>query len=684
MTRPNVNTAVGGHKKPTNYTYRTTILKNNIGFKEQVEGDSPNCKYVIKWNYDLEGESVLIPENCILEFDGGTLSNGTITGQDTFIINQSEVEVFDNVEMTGSWKRFDSKVQDPHEYFKEEELVAGYISTTTGKLIPSSSYSSTKRFYDSSNIDAITVYPTAQAYTIFWYDEAYRFIGSTEYIGYGTVKKYDGAVYCRMTVYKPIAEVAGIFKTNLLSQSYVDFFGCGVDETAISDIYDGSITINPATLQSCGGAISTGQSNYGVWLETENYQAAVIPLKQGDRKFTHVKLTANNNVNTLFAFLTGSPIFNAPARFSRSYTVDNARVMTLTSKATSVETVPSDAAYLYVYLRNPQYEFTPASITLLNRNAAVDALKGKVSAVKADLDSIGQTGTKIRICSWNVGHFNGAGSIYPQYNEAAYQTIRTKIRDMLYTDAGTKIRAHVVSVNEYSDNVVTTDGYTHDARTDLFQYYENAIIGDTKRYTKNALFSNIRVTEVNKDIQIQPFNNYSRNNGLTYYEDAYLMESVIWFDNGRRITLVTAHPNGTDAQLNFILNKYGSYNNIVIIGDFNNEDLSRFTSAGFTVMNTSEVTYPEGDLILDNVVYKVGSNFTIDNFQVYDIGYTGDPDADLVNMPSDHCPISIDIKTNTPSTFRPVGATYFDPTLGKPLWWNGTAFVDATGNVPST
>ena len=98
----------------------------------------------------MEGESILIPENCILEFDGGSLSNGTIIGQDTFILNQGGIEVFHDIKTAGSWKQYDSKIQDPHEYFNEEDLVAGYISTATGKLISSSLYSSTKRFYDSS------------------------------------------------------------------------------------------------------------------------------------------------------------------------------------------------------------------------------------------------------------------------------------------------------------------------------------------------------------------------------------------------------------------------------------------------------------------------------------------------------------------------------------------------------
>lgn len=30
----------------------------------------------------------------------------------------------------------------------------------------------------------------------------------------------------------------------------------------------------------------------------------------------------------------------------------------------------------------------------------------------------------------------------------------------------------------------------------------------------------------------------------------------------------------------------------------------------------------------------------------------------------------------------PVGWQIFDTTLGQPLWWDGAAFVDATGNAP--
>lgn len=36
---------------------------------------------------------------------------------------------------------------------------------------------------------------------------------------------------------------------------------------------------------------------------------------------------------------------------------------------------------------------------------------------------------------------------------------------------------------------------------------------------------------------------------------------------------------------------------------------------------------------------------------------------------------------NRPTTQLQIGQFYFDTTLGFPIWWNGTDWVDATGTV---
>lgn len=53
------------------------ILRKDKTFAEQVT--EANTIYEIRYDFDLRGESVTIPENCVLKFEGGSLSNGKIT-----------------------------------------------------------------------------------------------------------------------------------------------------------------------------------------------------------------------------------------------------------------------------------------------------------------------------------------------------------------------------------------------------------------------------------------------------------------------------------------------------------------------------------------------------------------------------------------------------------------------------
>ena len=94
------NVNVSGPVQPTS-TYKTKILKGQVPFATQVT--EPNIKYVIKHNFVLNSD-VTIPENCILEFDGGSVSGEhTIIGNNTSI-EAGLVEIFNtDVILGGSW-----------------------------------------------------------------------------------------------------------------------------------------------------------------------------------------------------------------------------------------------------------------------------------------------------------------------------------------------------------------------------------------------------------------------------------------------------------------------------------------------------------------------------------------------------------------------------------------------------
>lgn len=94
-----INVNVSGPVQPTS-TYKTVVLKGNHSFASQVT--EPNTKYVIKHDFVLDGD-VTIPNNCVLEFDGGSISGEhTITGQNT-IINSLLIPIFNNIALSGSF-----------------------------------------------------------------------------------------------------------------------------------------------------------------------------------------------------------------------------------------------------------------------------------------------------------------------------------------------------------------------------------------------------------------------------------------------------------------------------------------------------------------------------------------------------------------------------------------------------
>lgn len=75
---------------------RVYLRKNIVGGKNvltQSMINTANTIYVIQYDYDLNGITISIPENCILQFDGGSLSNGTITFNKTHITDGKFINI---------------------------------------------------------------------------------------------------------------------------------------------------------------------------------------------------------------------------------------------------------------------------------------------------------------------------------------------------------------------------------------------------------------------------------------------------------------------------------------------------------------------------------------------------------------------------------------------------------------
>ena len=101
---------------------RKYLQKNIVSDKNvltQAMMQDANTIYVIQYDYDLNGGSITIPSGCVLQFDGGSLSNGTIVLGKGVNVKSEDVKIFDDVHFTG---------EVSNQYFHIDWFVGNYAT----------------------------------------------------------------------------------------------------------------------------------------------------------------------------------------------------------------------------------------------------------------------------------------------------------------------------------------------------------------------------------------------------------------------------------------------------------------------------------------------------------------------------------------------------------------------------
>lgn len=70
------------------YLRKNIMEEKNVLLQEMIS--KSNTIYYIQYDYDLNGETITIPEGCILQFQGGSISNGSIVFNNTIISSAQE------------------------------------------------------------------------------------------------------------------------------------------------------------------------------------------------------------------------------------------------------------------------------------------------------------------------------------------------------------------------------------------------------------------------------------------------------------------------------------------------------------------------------------------------------------------------------------------------------------------
>lgn len=92
------------------YLRKNVVTPENLGYAvnlltaEMVA--QPNTIYRIQYNYDLNGATITLPTGCVLEFDGGSIKNGTLVGNNANVVAEA-TKIFDDVHFVGTWQIHD-------------------------------------------------------------------------------------------------------------------------------------------------------------------------------------------------------------------------------------------------------------------------------------------------------------------------------------------------------------------------------------------------------------------------------------------------------------------------------------------------------------------------------------------------------------------------------------------------
>ena len=87
-----------------NIVDNVNILTQDMFYKTEDDTRVPNTNtiFIIQYDYDLNNQTITIPENSILVFEGGSLSNGTLAGNNTQIQSADNV-IFTSIVIEGTW-----------------------------------------------------------------------------------------------------------------------------------------------------------------------------------------------------------------------------------------------------------------------------------------------------------------------------------------------------------------------------------------------------------------------------------------------------------------------------------------------------------------------------------------------------------------------------------------------------
>lgn len=634
------------------------ILRRGSSFASQVT--LPNTIYEVRYNFDLNGATALIPAGCTLKFNGGELTNGTLTGNST-VMSADEKQFVSGCELSGSWK-----IDDNFAVCYTEAEVESAIANTAVSLIK-------------------IVGQIEMSHSLSIDRDGLCIIGeSVKTSKLRFQKTYDGII-----LNKPKCKLSNLTIGNARVGIIVNSNTCLIENCSIGQCYLGVAFRSAFISRIINSYIE--QNYVGVYATGENYEAQID------------KCRIDNNLGGIGIVSSGSntPIISdCTIEGNRDNDNDKFGVGIVLGGFLGVTSIRNN-----FFEKNGE---TAESVDVLMWNESISAytdysnLLSKVNTIIAthipdDLIISGRP--KVRDCMiGTVNISNNRFSLTPNavvvaaikanvaiadnyYFGAKQDVFPTGLKPTIYYSANSNAQSVLkVYRNIYIQSDATKIVNTSDERGAgifIFGDTDNVFIEDDNYFNnpipKDFVASNLEIMGLSNTKYSSGTNNYE------YYTHRSYINSVTRYHKSVSSDyryIMYGNTELTDANVDFsdkvlFVYGFGKLKGRTSDNQYRDYDLNGWTLIDLTLYQNGGrlVAWPNVSLICGVLVSK-------------DLNYNSiDYPVTIESMPNNQ--INLDQRNVGVTSLSPtgveVGFQYFDTILGKPTYWQGTKWVDAKG-----
>ena len=677
-----------------------------------------NTIYEIRYDFDLNGQEITIPEGCVLDFQGGSFSNGTIEGTNS-IVKSSQNTIFYNIVILGTWLN-DRAFGEWFSKYSDDSVIIRNLLTLSNNIIlkANSEYHlytkiSFKHNYNIFDGNGSILYLEDKLISNGVYAEAFAQYGDLKFTNCKIISNLKSAVV-----------VTNDFKV-FWNEKNIDLYIDNVDFYHDNYIEDSNIIVfflmsnKNVTIKNGNYTIKTGSYRGGFcWIYpkvTDSifvFENLNIDQETGDEPIAVYQRDEDENLTRCRASLY------------------NINITQKSHKNTTGFTFGTENANIDIYCNNVNYKVKDDSypIYAIGTKAPKGNLKIKFdnsrfynntstfSFCKAE----GNTDIEFDNCNiddnsqcWFGGesHFWSGRGIY-----ITFKNSNLNIRRNLFQNMGNLGNINAVGkfnlinciVNINSDRLLYTNNCFGNYKVILLNNIINVDSANTSFHI-DISYNGISYNKLNEDLGYLIANNNKIIKGSEHFDFSVIHK---WSDK----TFLFKNPKDSKTSANYIYNGFDNdVNNIYISNIYDypeNESLPSIIAdgavMGHTKNGTTNLSIPK---VLKTTKNQKACFIPIIGYNKKHLSYTityGDAENSFIsNGTASTGDITIAVQkqllriskdggtfwevplnnmntkyvgNNNERPTNPIrGFQYYDIYLNKPIWWDGSKWVDATG-----